>query len=129
MNGEQPKIEIFEPFGAAFELMKRILFQPFDFAKWLVIGFAAFLSGAWGSGFQFRFPTGGNWNFKSTSYHHNTSISESLPPWLLPFLFAIVAGIIILVFVFMWIAARGRSSPLGRSTGARAIASSCFHSR
>ena len=108
MNGEQPKIEIFEPFGAAFELMKRILFQPFDFAKWLVIGFAAFLSGAWGSGFQFRFPTGGNWNFKSTSYHHNTSISESLPPWLLPFLFAIVAGIIILVFVFMWIAARGR---------------------
>jgi hypothetical protein len=43
MNGDQPKIEIFEPFGAAFELMKRILFQPFDFAKWLVIGFAAFL--------------------------------------------------------------------------------------
>jgi len=108
MNGEQPKIEIFEPFGAAFELMKRILFQPFDFAKWLVIGFAAFLSGAWGSGFQFRFPTGGNWNFKSTSYHPNTSISESLPPWLLPFLFVIVAGIIILALVFMWIAARGR---------------------
>jgi hypothetical protein len=108
MNGEQPKIEIFEPFGAAFELMKRILFQPFDFAKWLVIGFAAFLSGAWGSGFQFRFPTGGNWNFKSTSYNHNTSISDSLPPWLLPFLFVIVAVIIILAFVFMWIAARGR---------------------
>lgn len=107
MDGEQPKIEIFEPFGAAFELMKRILFQPFDFTKWLVIGFAAFLSGAWGSGFQFRFPTGGNWNFKSTSYH-NTSISESLPPWLIPFLFVIVAGIIILAFIFMWIAARGR---------------------
>ena len=107
MNGEQPKIEIFEPFGAAFELMKRILFQPFDFTKWCVIGFAAFLSGSWGSGFQFRFPTGGNWNFKSTSYHH-TSISESLPPWLLPFIFVIVAVIIILAFVFMWIAARGR---------------------
>jgi hypothetical protein len=107
MNGEQPKIEIFAPFGAAFELMKRILFQPFDFAKWCVIGFAAFLSGAWGSGFQFRFPTGGNWSFKSTSYHH-TSISESLPPWLLPFLFVIVAVIIVLAFVLMWIAARGR---------------------
>jgi hypothetical protein len=107
MNGDQPKIEIFEPFGAAFEVMKRILFQPFDFAKWLVIGFAAFLSGAWGSGFQFRFPANGNWNFRSTSYH-NTSISESLPPWLLPFIFVIVVVLIIIAFVFMWIAARGR---------------------
>lgn len=107
MNGEQPKIEIFQPFGAAFDLMKRILFQPFDFAKWCVIGFAAFLSGAWGSGFQFRFPTGGNWNFKSTTYHH-ASLSESLPPWLVPFIFVIVAAIIIIAFVLMWIAARGR---------------------
>jgi hypothetical protein len=108
MNGEQPKIEIFEPFGAAFELMKRILFQPFDFVKWLVIGFAAFLSGAWGSGFQFRFPTAGDWNFKSTSYNHHAPITDSLPPWLLPFIFVIVAAIIIIAFVFMWIAARGR---------------------
>jgi hypothetical protein len=107
MNGEQPKIEIFEPFGAALELMKRILFQPFDFAKWLVIGFAAFLSGAWGSGFSFRFPANGNWNFRSTSYNQN-SISESLPPWLLPFIFVIVVVIIIIAFVLMWIAARGR---------------------
>jgi hypothetical protein len=108
MNGEQPKIEVFEPFGAAFELMKKILFQPFDFTKWLVIGFAAFLSGAWGGGFQFRFPTGGNWNFKSTSYNHHATISDSLPPWLLPFLFVVVAVIIIFAFVFAWIASRGR---------------------
>ena len=44
MNGNENKIEIFEPFGAAFELMKKILFQPFDFQKWCVIGFAAFLA-------------------------------------------------------------------------------------
>ena len=107
MNGEQPKIEIFEPFGAALELMKRILFQPFDFTKWLVIGFAAFLSGSWGSGFQFRFPSGGNWNFKSTSFNH-APISESLPTWLVPFIFVIVALIIVIAFVFVWISARGR---------------------
>jgi hypothetical protein len=106
MNGEQPKIEIFQPFGAAFELMKRILFQPFDFTKWLVIGFAAFLSGAWGS-FHLRFPTG-NWSFKSTSYNHHASLSESLPPWLLPFIFVVVAVIIVIAFVLAWIAARGR---------------------
>jgi hypothetical protein len=107
MNGEQPKIEIFEPFGDAFELMKRILFQPFDFTKWLVIGFAAFLSGSWGSGFQFRFPTGGDWKFKSTSFNH-APISDSLPSWLVPFLFVIIAVIVVLAFLFMWIAARGR---------------------
>ena len=63
MNGDQPKIEIFEPFGAAYEMMKKILFQPFDFAKWLVIGFAAFLSGLWGGGYHINFPSGGDWNF------------------------------------------------------------------
>ncbi len=33
MNGNESKIEIFAPFGEAFELMKRILFQPFDFGN------------------------------------------------------------------------------------------------
>ena len=44
MNGSESRIEIFKPFGEAFELMKKILFQPFDLRKWLVIGFAAFLA-------------------------------------------------------------------------------------
>ena len=107
MNGEQSKIEIFEPFGAAYELMKRILFQPFDFAKWCVIGFAAFLSGSWGSGFQFRFPAKGTWNFRSISYD-NLSTSDSFPFRLLPFIIAISILILIVVVVFMWIRARGR---------------------
>jgi hypothetical protein len=60
MNGFTPKIEIFKPFGEAFELMKKILFQPFDFKKWCVIGFAAFLTYLNGGGFPgFHFP--GNW--------------------------------------------------------------------
>jgi hypothetical protein len=107
MNGDQPKIEIFEPFGAALEVMKRILFQPFDFAKWCVIGFAAFLSGSWGTGFRFHFPWNGNWNFRSTSYH-NVPISESLPSWLLPFIIAIAVFVLIWIFVLMWVVARGR---------------------
>src|SRR5437660_725180 len=57
MNGGQPKIEIFKPFGEAFELTKKILFQPFDFTKWLVIGFAAFLCGHFSAG-GFNFPFG-----------------------------------------------------------------------
>ena len=107
MNGDQSKVEIFEPFGAAFELMKRILFQPFDFAKWCVIGFAAFLGGSWGSNFRFNFPLNGNWNFRSTS-HHNMPTSESLPSWLLPFIIALAVLVLILIFVLMWVVSRGR---------------------
>lgn len=106
MNGEQPKIEIFQPFGAALELMKRILFQPFEFTKWLVIGFAAFLSGAWGSGLSFRFPKG-DWSFRSVS-HNNMSISESLPSWFFPFIGVIVACALVIILVLMWISSRAR---------------------
>ena len=107
MNGEQPKIEIFEPFGAAFEVMKRILFQPFDFGKWCVIGFAAFLSGSWGSNFRFRFPMTGDWNFRSTT-HHNMPTTESMPSWLIPLLIAVSVVVFILIFVVMWVVSRGR---------------------
>jgi hypothetical protein len=107
MNGEQPKIEIFEPFGNAFEVMKRILFQPFDFGKWCVIGFAAFLSGSWGSNFRFRFPMTGDWNFRSTT-HHSMPTTESMPPWLIPLLIALAVVVFILIFVVMWVVSRGR---------------------
>jgi hypothetical protein len=47
MNGGEPKIEIFKPFGEAFELMKKILFQPFDLKKWLIIRFSAWARSRW----------------------------------------------------------------------------------
>ena len=57
MNGAERNIEIFKPFGEAFELMKKILFQPFDLKKWLVVGFGAWLAnlGGGGGGFNYQF--------------------------------------------------------------------------
>src|SRR5437868_14857484 len=55
VNADEPKIEIFQPFGEAFELMKKILFQPFDFKKWLVIGFVAWLANLAGRGGGFNY--------------------------------------------------------------------------
>ena len=78
MNGVRPKIEIFRPFGEAFELTNKILFQPFDLKKWFVIGFAAFLSGHLaGVGFNFPSPFG---NFQS---HRATQdlIPDHLEQW------------------------------------------------
>jgi hypothetical protein len=107
MNGDKTRIEIFAPFGAAFELMKKILFQPFDFTKWLVIGFAAFLSGASGMNFSFNFPSKTDWNFRSFNYGE-TQLPDALTSCALPLIIALVVLIIIIAVVFMWINARGR---------------------
>lgn len=103
------KIEIFKPFGEAFDLMKRILFQPFDFEKWLVVGFAAFLAHLnGGGGGNFNFPWNGNWNANAQSQGQNIrSFMDQLTPfWLL--LIAVIFLVIVAVFVvFTWIRSRG----------------------
>src|SRR2546423_15236028 len=97
MNGVRPRIEIFRPFGEAFELTNKILFQPFDLKKWLVIGFAAFLSGHLaGLGFNFPSPFG---NFQS----HRTAPEVLSPhfhqwkPWL------VAAGVVAAVLFFAFV--------------------------
>jgi len=82
MNGSEPRIEIFKPFGEAFELMKKILFQPFDLKKWLVIGFAAWLAnfGAGGGGFgNFNYPN----NRRESAQKFNETISQIPQPVLI----------------------------------------------
>ena len=109
MNGTEPQIEIFKPFGEAFELMKRILFRPFDLKKWCVIGFAAFLTYLTGFGFPgFRFPGGGSWtNHVSTNREDFRSAMDQLGPiWLTLIVVAILVVITIFV-VLTWVRARG----------------------
>ena len=105
MNGTEPKIEIFKPFGEAFELMKKILFQPFDLKKWFVIGFAtwlAFLGG--GGGFNFRSNDAGGSDWKELSDAIN-----QIPHWLLVLgVSVLVVSLIVLAVVFAWLRARGR---------------------
>lgn len=109
MNGDEAKIEIFKPFGEAFELMKKILFQPFVFEKWLVIGFAAFLTHLNGGGFNgFQFPANGDWSNQTFSQPEDfrSFIDRIEPIWW------ILIGIGVLVFVAIvvvltWIRSRG----------------------
>jgi len=107
MNGVRPRIEIFKPFGEAFELTNKILFQPFALKKWFVIGFAAFLSGHLaGVGFNFPSPFG---NFQS---HRATEdvIPAHLEQWK-PWLVAAIVVLALLFFAFVialtWLKARG----------------------
>src|SRR5438552_16678985 len=72
MNENGSKIEIFKPFSESFELMKKILFQPFDLKKWLVIGFAAFLASLSG-GFSLSFNPLSRWSTRED----NKAIAQS----------------------------------------------------
>src|SRR6266496_2270607 len=107
MNGGNPKIEIFKPFGEAFELTKKILFQPFDLSKWLVIGFAAFLAGHF-AGVGFNFPSSFG-NFQPHRGNSNLSLPD-LEPWK-PWLQVAIAFFALLIFAFIilitWLKARG----------------------
>ena len=104
MNGPEPKIEIFKPFGEAIELMKKILFQPFDLKKWFVIGFAAFLSGHFG-GVGFNFPT----NFGNVRPHaaQRINLLEQWKPWLPVIIIGFVIFVLALVIVLTWLKSRG----------------------
>jgi hypothetical protein len=112
MNGTEPKIEIFKPFGEAFELMKKVLFQPFNLTKWLVIGFAAFLASISG-GFHSSFNPFSRWSGRED----RKAIAESLRDfgsvgqmewWVIALI--VIGGVMILalVLVFMWLGVRGR---------------------
>src|SRR5213080_2901659 len=87
--------------------MKRILFQPFNFEKWLIIGFAAFLTHLNGSGFNFNLPFGGNWNASPSEQQTVESFWNQLTPvWLA--LIAAIGLLALAFFVFMtWIRSRG----------------------
>ena len=86
MNGPVRKIEILSPFNQAIELTRLILFRPFDITKWLIIGFAAFLSGWLNSGGRSINP----WSFRgwNTSSAQAPTVPipvlQSRPCWRVP---------------------------------------------
>jgi len=107
MNGNGSKIEIFKPFGESFELMKKILFQPFDLRKWLVIGFAAWLANLGGGGGgvgNFNYPD----NRREGAQKLNETIGQIPQPILITGICILVCLIFFLIVLVAWLRARGR---------------------
>jgi len=102
MNGTGPEIQIFKPFGEAFELMKKILFQPFDVKKWVVIGFAAWLASLGGGG-SFNYPSDRGEQVKKV----NDAISQIPHPILVTGIVLVTVLVLVLIVVFAWLRARG----------------------
>jgi MFS family permease len=103
MNDIEAEIEIFKPFVAAFELTKKTLFQPFDFKKWFVIGFAAWLAnlGSGGGGFNYQFDR----HEETQELHH--AIGQIPHPILVLGIFLLSFLILVLVALLAWLRARG----------------------
>jgi hypothetical protein len=104
MNGTGPEIQVFKPFGEAFELMKKILFQPFDMKKWFIIGFAAWLAKLGGGGGSFNYP----YNEREDAHKLNEIISQIPHSILIAGICAFIAVVLFLVVLFAWLRARGR---------------------
>lgn len=107
MNGSESKVEIFKPFGEAFELMKKILFEPFDLKKWLVIGFAAWvanLAGGSGGGGNFGYPN----NRRDEAHKLSETIGQIPQPILITGLCILVCLVLLLIVLFAWLRARGK---------------------
>ena len=108
MNGTEPQIEIFKPFGEAFELMKKILFRPFDLKKWCILGFAAFLAGHFaGMGFSFPTPPFGNFGASPSERDFVGPNLAQWKPWLPVAIGIFVLVMLVLIFVLNWLMARG----------------------
>ena len=106
MNGGESKIEILKPFGEAFELMKKMLFQPFDLKKWLVIGFAAWLANLFGGGGggSFDYPD----NRHGDAENFGETISQIPQPILITVICIVACLVVLLIILFAWLRARGR---------------------
>jgi hypothetical protein len=108
MNGTPAKIEILAPFGAALEWMKAMLFRPFDLVRWLTIAFAAFISGSWGSGANFRSNQWGRGNWSYRMHRYDDFSDGTIPAWLIALIVLGVLLAIVLALVWLWVTARGR---------------------
>lgn len=110
MDPSEPRIEIFAPFGEAFETTKKILFQPFDLTKWFVIGFAAWLATMFsGTSFHYRRGWGDkDWHWKGTSSGSGGFSLHDSPPWVIPLIIGGGLFVLALVILLIWLNSRGR---------------------
>lgn len=105
-------LSVTAPLESAFRNVKRVLFQPFDVAKWFVIGFCAWLAYLGQGG------GGGGGGFPGNSRKVGGSASDVLEQarqyvtdnlyWLLPLVLAITVFSLALWVLVVWLSSRGR---------------------
>ncbi len=106
-------ISYVEPLSRAVERMRRVLFQPFEVVKWLVLGFSAWLAGLAGG------PGGGgsSWGIDGDKLDHPRDLVSGVEQaWeriiehvlLIPLLFLLIAVVLAIVLVLLWVSSRAK---------------------
>jgi len=105
-----PPVSVTVPVGQAIERVKQVLFRPFKFDKWFVIGFCAWLAYlGGGGGFNFRAPGGSHGDgagIRHTIEQARSYVAENLY-WIVPAAVVAVGLLLILGVVFLWLRSRG----------------------
>jgi hypothetical protein len=111
------EISVVEPVSPACERVKLMLFKPFDFTKWITIGFCAWLAGLGESG--------GGGNFNSGSHHFNGNNGQPAEQfrhfyheagdfvtanmvWIIPVAILLVLFLVALWLLVLWLSSRGK---------------------
>jgi hypothetical protein len=106
LSNRPREIGVTEPIEPAYERVKRMLFQPFDFTKWIIIGFCAWLAGLGESG------GGGSYGGFNNNNNHGAQPGEQFRhfyngardyvlanlDWIIP-----VAAFFIVLFLVIWL--------------------------
>ncbi|MGE3308836.1 MAG: hypothetical protein AB7O66_02615 [Limisphaerales bacterium] len=105
-------VSVVTPVAHAFDWTKRVLFQPFDLYRWLVVGFTAWLATLgeqWAGGNVGGRQTGGNpdWQPQAVWDETRTYVADNLP-WLVPVVILAVLLLVALGLVVIWLSSRGR---------------------
>ncbi|MCP4607320.1 MAG: hypothetical protein GY845_01215 [Planctomycetes bacterium] len=114
MNAHEIHVSVIDPIGPAFERVKTILFRPFDFGKWFVIGFCAWLAylgsgggGGGGGGGNSGGGGRGSHNVQDAFGQAKHFVMENLH-WIIPVAAVVVVLGIAIWLAFTWLSSRGR---------------------
>jgi len=110
------EIGVTEPIAPAYERVKQMLFKPFDLAKWITIGFCAWLAGLGESG-------GGGFNWGNGGSHHSGGppaeqlryfyreasdyVAVNLV-WIIPVAVMLVLFVVAAWLLVLWLSSRGK---------------------
>ncbi len=110
MTDEQkPQVSVISPISPAFDRVKLLLFQPFDFGKWMLIGFCAWLAVLGRGGFNFNVPLKWKRGLRSADpqVEHIVEFVKDNLPLIIPIVCIIVLAGIVIWVVLLWLSSRG----------------------
>ncbi len=115
MTAQPRQMSVTQPVGQALDRVKKVLFQPFDIGRWLVIGFCAWLAclgegGGFPGGFNYNFGghNGRGWHSIRNAFEQAREYVTHNIAWIVPLAIVLILVSLAIWLVVMWVSSRGR---------------------